>query len=105
MKINNVINNGYISNPAVVNPYKDNVSLHNIKSGSKLSEQKTDTVSISSNADSFRAMKETTNRISEEVKAGASAERLMDIKSKIENGTYAVSSGAAADAILAHMMF
>lgn len=44
MKINNVINNGYISNPAVVNPYKDTVSLHNIKSGSKLSEQKTDTV-------------------------------------------------------------
>ena len=98
MNINNVMNNGYISNTAVVNPYKDSVSIHNIKSGSRLSEKKTDTVSISSNADSFRAMNEKTKSISEEVKNSASAERVMEIKSKIENGTYAVSSGAAADA-------
>lgn len=106
MNLNNIsnINNGYINNASGVNAYKEN-SLHSVKNGSRLSEEKTDVVSISSNANAYREVNAKTNEISEEVKNYASAERIQGIKTKIENGTYAVSTGVVADSILAHMLF
>lgn len=101
--INNVLKNGYISNPAAVSPFKEIPSLHNMKNSR--TDDKTDVVSISSNADSFRAMNNTVKQISEEVKNANSTERVNEIKTKVQNGTYDISSGAVADAILTHMMF
>ncbi len=106
MNLNNIsgINNGYVNNTVGVNAYKDN-SIHNIKSGSRLSEEKTDVVSISTNAEAYREIKTKTAEISEEVKTSVTADRIQEIKSKVQDGTYAVSTGITADAILAHMIF
>lgn len=107
MNINNIsnVNKGYISNTAGINAYKENASLYSPKNGSTLSDEKTDVVSISSNANSYRAVNDRIKDISNEIKTSALPERVQSIKNQVENGTYAVSTGIVADSILAHMVF
>ncbi len=106
MNLNNIsaLKSNYLNNTSNVNMYKDN-QIHNIKSGSKLSEEKTDVVSISSNAEAYREIKTQTAEISEQVKSVTTADKIQELKTKVQDGTYAVSTGVTADAILAHMLF
>lgn len=104
MNINNVSNINAAYSKSGINAYKDNISIHNVKSGSALSEEKTDVVSISSKAAAHKEISRKTAEISENVKNTVSVQRVQEIKSKIQNGTYAISSGVVADAVLAHII-
>jgi anti-sigma28 factor (negative regulator of flagellin synthesis) len=104
MNINNVSNINVAYSKSGISAYKDNISIHNVKSGSALSEEKTDVVSISSKAVAHKEINKKTAEIAENVKNAVSVQHIQDIKTKIQNGTYAVSSGVVADAVLAHVI-
>lgn len=73
-------------------------------SGKILSGQH-DTVSISPEATSFRELDRSTKAIASEVYGSASQEKINSLKAQISAGTYNVSSGDVADAILDRMAF
>jgi flagellar biosynthesis anti-sigma factor FlgM len=73
-------------------------------SGRSVSGQR-DKVSISPEASSFRELDKTTKSISAEVNGAASQERIDSLKAQIQSGTYNVSAGSVADAILDRMAF
>ena len=64
-----------------------------------------DKVSISPEASSFHELDKTTKSISSEVSASASQEKIESLKAQIQSGTYSVSAGSVADAILDRMAF
>ncbi len=64
-----------------------------------------DKVSISPEASSFCELDKTTKSISSEVSASASQEKIESLKAQIQSGTYSVSAGSVADAILGRMAF
>lgn len=70
------------------------------KNISKTGESKQDRMSFSSTSTSMREMDKKVKDISLEIESKNSKERIQDLKSQIENGTYFVNSGNVADAIL-----
>jgi anti-sigma28 factor (negative regulator of flagellin synthesis) len=64
-----------------------------------------DKVSISPEASSFREIDNVKKSISSEVSGAGSQERLNSLKAQIQAGTYNVSAGSVADAILGRMAF
>ena len=64
-----------------------------------------DKVSISPEASAFREISETKQSISSEVSEAGSEERIKSLKAQIQAGTYNVSAGSVADAILGRMAF
>ncbi|WP_044974538.1 flagellar biosynthesis anti-sigma factor FlgM [Ruminococcus sp. HUN007] len=64
-----------------------------------------DKVSISPEASSYCELDKTTKSISSEVSGPASQEKISSLKAQIQSGTYSVSAGSVADAILDRMAF
>ena len=66
---------------------------------------KLDTVSISPEAASFREINGSTKAVAAEVNGSAPKERINSLKAQIAAGTYNVSAGDVADAILSRLSF
>ncbi|MBP1564515.1 MAG: flagellar biosynthesis anti-sigma factor FlgM [Oscillospiraceae bacterium] len=66
---------------------------------------KHDTVSISSEAASFAEVDRSTKAIASEVSTCAPQEKINSLKAQIAAGTYNVSAGDVADAILSRLAF
>lgn len=87
------------------------VSLQgNVKEGEKirLNEKtscKHDTVMISPQAASFREVEQNTRTVAAEVNSSVSPEKINSLKAQIAAGTYNVSAGDVADAILDRLAF
>lgn len=64
-----------------------------------------DKVSISPEASSFRELDRSTKAIASDVHGSASQEKINSLKAQIQAGTYNVSAGSVADAILDRMAF
>ncbi len=64
-----------------------------------------DKVSISPEASAFREIDKTAKSIASEVSNSASQEKINSLKAQIQAGTYNVSAGSVADAILDRMAF
>ncbi|MBE6852069.1 MAG: flagellar biosynthesis anti-sigma factor FlgM [Ruminococcus sp.] len=88
-KIGNINTKGYI----------DPMSSGKVHSGQH------DMVSISPEAASFRELDRSTKTIASEVYGSASQEKINSLKSQISAGTYNISAGSVADAILERMAF
>lgn len=76
----------------------------NIKSAGRI-PAKQDTVSISSEATMFAEVDRGTKAIASEVSACAPQEKINSLKAQIAAGTYNVSAGDVADAILSRLAF
>lgn len=66
---------------------------------------KHDTVMISPEAASFREVEQSTKAVANEVNESVSPEKIQSLKEQIAAGTYGVSSGDVADAILGRLAF
>ncbi len=102
MNINFNVCNGYIKTKEIgTQTVKE---YGNIKSENRLFS-KHDTVSISSEAASFAEVDRTTKAIASEVNGCASQDKINSLKAQIAAGTYNVSAGEVADAILDRLAF
>ena len=71
----------------------------------KASVSQRDKVSISPEASAFRELDKTAKSIASEVSNSAPQEKINSLKAQIQAGTYNVSAGSVADAILDRMAF
>ncbi len=104
MNINfNSVNSGYMKT--------DKIGAKNIKGyanmipSGRTPVNQHDTVSISPEASSFRELDRSSKAIASEIHGSASQERINSLKAQISAGTYNVSAGSVADAILERMAF
>ena len=76
-----------------------------MSAGERMTSGQHDKVSMSPEAASFRELDRSTKAIASEVSSSASQEKINSLKAQIQAGTYSVSAGSVADAILDRMAF
>ncbi len=92
MKVNDVSLQGGVKENEKVRPNEKTFCKH-------------DTVMISPQAASFREVEQNTKAVAAEVNQSVSPEKINSLKAQISAGTYNVSAGDVADAILDRLAF
>ena len=105
MNINfNNVSSGYIKTEKISNAgIKGYTNI--MKGTGRTAAAQHDKVSISPEATSFRELDRTAKSIASEVSGSASQDKINSLKAQIQAGTYSVSAGSVADAILDRMAF
>ena len=106
ISFNNIPHGRYMNKTNAVNSYKPAVSFETVLN-EKLSGSysvKSDTVSISADAVSYNFINKAVKDIADDVNS-AGLSKISQIKESLANGTYDISAGDVADAILSRFGF